>query len=181
METRDEAELVRLALNGDGRAFEMLVSTYERVVYTAAYRMVGNTEDARDITQNVFLKAFRSLRSFDPSHRFFSWIYRITINESLNFIRQRRPKQELDDTLPSRDVGPDVEAHHAQLKDLVQTALLELPEDYRQAIMLRHFLHRSHQEMSELMGVPEKTVKSRLYTARQLLAKALGRRGVTSE
>ena len=64
---------------------------------------------------------------------------------------------------------------------LVQTALLELPEDYRQAIMLRHFLHRSHQEMSELMGVPEKTVKSRLYTARQLLAKALGRRGVTSE
>jgi RNA polymerase sigma-70 factor (ECF subfamily) len=181
MDTHDEAELVRLALNGDGRAFEMLVSNYERVVYTAAYRMVGNTEDARDITQNVFLKAYRGLRSFDPSHRLFSWVYRITINESLNFLRQRRPQQELSEAQLSRDAEPDVRAHDAQVGDILQAALLELSEDYRQAIMLRHFLHRSHREMSELMGVPEKTVKSRLYTARQLLARSLRRRGVTSE
>lgn len=181
MDTRDEAELIRLAVNGDGRAFEVLVTSYERVVYTAALRMVGNSEDARDITQNVFLKAFRGLPSFDPSHRFFSWIYRITLNESLNFLRQRRPRQDLDETLPSRDPGPDVRAHDAQVRDLLQAAMLELSDDYRQAIVLRHFLHRSHHEMSELMGVPEKTVKSRLYTARQLLAQALRRRGVTSK
>jgi RNA polymerase sigma-70 factor (ECF subfamily) len=181
MDTRDEAECVRLALNGDRRSFEMLVHSYERVVYTAAYRMLGNPDDARDVTQNVFLKAYRNLRSFDPSHRFFSWIYRITLNESLNALRQRRPRQELDDRMPSNELGPDAEAHGAQLRDTLQAAMLELSEDYRQAIMLRHFLHRSHQEMSELLGIPEKTVKSRLYTARQLLAKALRRRGVTSE
>ena len=130
------------------------------------------------MTQTVFLKVYRNLRSFDSGHRFFSWIYRITINETLNFLRQRRPKQELDETLPSHDAGPDDEAHGAQVRDAVQEAMQDLSEDYRQVIMLRHFLNRSHQEMSELLGVPEKTVKSRLYSARQLLAKALRRRGV---
>ena len=180
MDDRGEAELVRLALNGDGRAFEMLVTSYERIVYSAAYRMVGDTEDARDLTQAVFLKVYRNLRSFDPGRRFFSWIYRITINETLNFLRQRRPKQELDETLPSGVAGPDEDAHGAQVRDVVQAAMQDLPEEYRQVIMLRHFLNRSHQEMSEMLGLPEKTVKSRLYTARQLLAKALRRRGVTT-
>jgi len=180
MVARTDAELVRLALNGDGRAFEMLVSAYERVVYSATYRMVGNSEDARDLTQNVFLKAYRNLGSFDPSHRFFSWIYRIAINESLNFLRQRRPKQELDETLPSHQAGPDDEAHGAEVREVIQSALQDLGDSYRQVIMLRHFLNCSHQEISELLGVPEKTVKSRLYSARQLLARAVRRRGVTS-
>lgn len=180
MDDRTDAELVRLALNGDGRAFEMLVTAYERVVYSATYRMVGHPEDARDLTQTVFLKAYRNLGAFDPSHRFFSWIYRIAINESLNFLRQRRPKQELDDTLPSREPGPDDDTHGTQVRDVIQSAMQDLSEDYRQVIMLRHFLNRSHEEMSELLGIPEKTVKSRLYSARQLLAKALRRRGVTS-
>jgi RNA polymerase sigma-70 factor, ECF subfamily len=180
MDNRTEVELVRLALSGDGRAFEMLVSTYERVVYSVAYRMVGNTEDARDLTQNVFLKVYRKLGSFDPGHRFFSWIYRIAINESLNFLRQRRPQSEVDEAIASHDPGPDARAHGAQMRDAIQSALQDLTEDYRQAILLRHFLNRSHEEMSELLGVPEKTVKSRLYSARQMLAKALKRRGVMS-
>ena len=180
MDTRTDAELVRLALNGDGRAFEMLVTTYERVVYSVTYRMVGNTEDARDLTQSVFLKAYRNLASFDPGRRFFSWIYRIAVNESLNFIRQRRPQQELDESLATHVAGPDHAAHAAGVREAIQAALQDLSEDYRQVILLRHFLHRSHQEMSELLGVPEKTVKSRLYSARQMLAKALSRRGVTS-
>ena len=158
----------------------MLVSTYEQVVYSVTHRMVGNTEDARDLTQNVFLKAYRNLGSFDPSHRFFSWIYRISINEALNFLRQRRPNQELDETLHSHAAGPDDDTHGAQVRDVLQSALQDLSDEYRQVIMLRHFLNRSHQEMSELLNVPEKTVKSRLYSARQLLAKALRRRGVTS-
>ncbi len=181
MDARSDAEWVRLALEGDGRAFEMLVTTYERVVYSATYRMVGNAEDARDLTQIVFLKAYRNLRSFDPAHRFFSWIYRIAINESLNHLRQRRPNAELDDAIPSRTSGPEDEVQGSQVRDAVQEALLELSQDYRQAIQLRHFMHCSHEEMSGLLGIPEKTVKSRLYTARQLLAKALRRRGVTTE
>lgn len=180
MDDQGEAELIRLALNGDEKAFEMLVVGYERIVYSAAYRMVSNSEDAKDLTQTVFLKVYRNLGSYDPRHRFFSWIYRITINETLNFLRQRRPKQELDETLASSTAGPDEDAHGDQLRDSIQDALRDLTEDYRQVIMLRHFLNRSHQEMSELLGIPEKTVKSRLYSARQLLAKALRRRGVVS-
>ena len=180
MDTRTDAELVRLALNGDRRAFEMLVTTYERVVYSVTYRMSGNAEDARDLTQNVFLKAYRNLQGFDPAHRFFSWIYRIAINESLNFLRQRKPRQELDDQLAFHGPGPEDETHVAQVRDVIQSALQDLNDGNRQVILLRHFLNCSHEEMSELLGIPPKTVKSRLFSARQLLEQALRRRGVTT-
>ena len=180
MDSGNDADWVRRTLDGDGRAFEMLVATYERVVYTAAYRMVGNEEDAKDLAQTVFLKAFRNLESFDPRHRFFSWIYRITLNESLNLLRQRRPRVAVDESLVATGPGPEDEVHGGQVRDVLQAALLEIPEDYRQAVVLRHLLHKSHHEMSELLGIPDKTVKSRLFTARQLLAKALRRRGVRS-
>jgi len=158
----------------------MLVSTYEGVVFATASRMVGNAEDARDITQTVFLKVWRNLNTFDPSHRFFSWIYRITVNESLNFLRSRRPVQEVDETLPSGNPGPERIAHDGEVREAVRKAMLDLSDDYRMVVILRHYCQRSYQEIAELVGIPEKTVKSRLYTARQLLAQALRRLGVTS-
>jgi RNA polymerase sigma-70 factor (ECF subfamily) len=174
----DENALVQRCRDGDARAFGELVAAYERVVFSLALRMTGDREDARDITQVVFLKVYRGLPGFDPRRRFFSWIYRIAVNESIDRLRGRRPAEPLDDRLPADD-APEVDAERSERTDQVQRALLDLNEDDRQLLVLRHWLDRSHAEIGETLGVPESTVKSRLFEARQRLGRALRRRGVT--
>ena len=178
MGAEDDDALIERSLAGDGRAFGSLVEAYERVLYNVALRMCNDPDDARDLTQNAFIKAFRSLRTFDRKHRFFSWIYRILINETLNHLGRRRRHEELDDEMESTDRSPEELVDGSQTRELVQSALMELSTDYRQAIVLRHFLDLSHREMSGVLEIPEKTVKSRLYTARQLLGEVLRRQGV---
>ena len=179
MSVGDEVERVHQAQGGDHGAFAELVACYERMAYNLALRMVGDREDARDITQAVFLKAYRSLGSFDPGRRFFSWLYRITLNECLNHLRARQSHEPLSERLVDRGKQPEERWEGRQAARIVEEALLELSPQNRQAIVLRHFLELSHQEMSEVMGVPEKTVKSRLFTARRMLAGILRRRGIT--
>ena len=178
MTETDESALVSRCQAGEGRACDELVTLYERVVYTLAFRMTGDREDARDITQAVFLKIFRGLSSFDPRRRFFSWMYRIAINECIDRRRSRRPEQALD---PSREDPadlPDAVAERRELAGAVQASLMELGEDDRQVLVLRHWLDRSHAEIGEALGIPERTAKSRLYEARQRLGRILRRRGV---
>lgn len=174
----DEDALIEKSAAGDGRAFGALVRTYERVLYNVALRMVRDPEDARDLVQTTFIKAYRKLDTFDRQHRFFSWIYRILINESLNLLSRRRPTEALDDGLVSEERSPEERMDGSQTGELVQGALMELSTDHREAIILRHFLELSHREMSGMLAIPEKTVKSRLYTARQQLGEVLRRRGV---
>src|SRR5215510_11751646 len=99
-EPEDEIACVARCLKGDASAFEPLVTRYERVLFTVALRLLGNAEDARDATQNAFVRAYQRLDTFDPSRRFFSWIYRIAVNESLNFRRTQRPYEPLPEALP---------------------------------------------------------------------------------
>lgn len=180
METRDESELVRRCLAGDRDAFEPLVREYQGVLYHLAVRMTGNREDARDLTQTVFLKAYRALGSFDHQHRFYSWIYRIMMNEALNFVQRRKPAEELDERVPDSARGPDDHAHASALEDEVQQALLELSPSDRQILVLRHFEDLSHHEIGAILGIADQTVKSRLYTARQRLGERLRRRGISA-
>lgn len=140
--------------------------------------MVGNREDARDITQTVFLKAYENLGSFDRRHKFFSWVYRIMINESLNHLSRAKRMEPLDESLESRVAGPDEECARNRLNDSIQSALEELAPDYRQVIVLRHFAQLSYEEMSGVLEIPEKTVKSRLHTARQLLGGIFSKHGI---
>lgn len=175
---QEEDDLLVRCLDGDGGAFGELIDRYQRVLFNVSLRMVGNREDARDITQTVFLKAYQSLGSFDRKHRFFSWVYRITINESLNHLSKNRRLEPLDESLQSRECGPDEECDRHQLSDSIQAALSKLSPDYRQVIVLRHFAQLSYQEMSGVLEVPEKTVKSRLYTARQLLGDMFSKHGI---
>jgi len=179
MDTRDESELVRRCLAGDADAFEPLVREYQGVLYNLAVRMTGNREDARDLTQTVFLKAYRALASFDHQHRFYSWIYRIMMNESLNFVQRRRPHDELDEQLAASRRGPDDDAHTAAVDGEIQRALLELPTGDRQILVLRHFEDLSHHEIAAILGIADKTVKSRLYSARQRLGELLRGRGIS--
>ena len=179
MGTIDENGLVRRCQSGDTRAFEDLVAAYERVIFTLALRMTGDREEARDITQIVFLKVYRGLPAFDARRRFFSWIYRIGINECIDRLRSRRPGETLDEQMQDPAASPEGDAMRREVAESVQAALLDLGEDDRQVLVLRHWLDRSYAEMSEALGVPETTVKSRLFEARQRLGRALKRRGVS--
>jgi RNA polymerase sigma-70 factor (ECF subfamily) len=155
------------------------VTAYERVVFTLAMRMTGDREDARDITQAVFLKVFRGLSTFDSRRRFFSWIYRIAVNESIDRLRGRRSEEPLSAAHEDGADRPDRHAERQNLADTVQAALLELDEDDRQVLVLRHWLDRSLAEIGESLGIPERTAKSRLFEARRRLGRVLRRRGVS--
>jgi RNA polymerase sigma-70 factor, ECF subfamily len=164
----DDAALVQRCLAGDTAAFEALVAEYQRLAFTVALRMLGDYEDARDATQTTFVKAFEKLDTYEPRYRFFSWLYRILVNECLNIRRGRRPVEELSAEQPSTENTRDGVESEERRRD-VRVALLALPVHYREVIVLRHFAQMSYEEMSVATGVPVKTVKSRLHTARHQL------------
>ncbi len=143
-----------------------------------AYRMLNNCEDARDITQNVFLKAFRNLEGFDPKHKFFSWIYRIALNESINLRNSRRVPREVDERVADGHPLPDDLLCSTELSREIQSALMSMEPNQRAVIVLRHFHHCSYYDIGQILDIPEKTVKSRLFTARNQLREVLHRRGV---
>ena len=177
MKAEDEI-LVARCRKGEARAFEMLLTRYEKPIYNLALRMVAAEQDASDVAQTVFLKAYRNLGSYDPGRKFFSWLYRIAVNESLSFLDKKPPTDPLDDHWHAPDADPAESARDAELRRLVRGALMKLTPDYRSAIVLRHYLGCSYHEMSEVLEVPETTVKSRLFTARRLLKRELSGSGV---
>ena len=168
--SHDEPQLVSRCVNGDAAAFEPLVARYHRPLFAAAVRLLGEREAARDATQVAFLKAYEALGTFDPAQRFFSWIYRILMNECLNTLRANRPTHVLPDVAePARPDG--VEAK--ELRWRVRRALLQLPREQRDVIVLRHFAELSYEEVGSALGIAPKTVKSRLFAARQRLCELL--------
>jgi RNA polymerase sigma-70 factor (ECF subfamily) len=168
----DDATLVDRCLRGDTAAFRPLVDRYQRVLFTVALRMLGDYEEATDAAQTAFVRAYEKLGSWDRGHKFFSWLYRILVNECLNVRRARRPLEPLNPDLRATD-DPQQAARRDELRARVQAAIAELPRPYREVVVLRHFADLSYQEMSEALGVPERTVKSRLYSARQRLGQLL--------
>jgi RNA polymerase sigma-70 factor (ECF subfamily) len=171
----DDSRLVERCLEGDRDAFAELVVRYQRPIYHLAYRMLGNVEDAREITQGVFLKVAERLNEYDPEHKFFSWIYRITINASLNLLRRNGNEELRGDDLEVVDDAADPEASMsaAQQSARVQQALMGLKLENRVVLTLRHFGDCSYREISRILEVDEKTVKSRLYEGRQQLRSLL--------
>jgi RNA polymerase sigma-70 factor (ECF subfamily) len=171
-DSEQDAQSVARCLGGELEAFGDLIERYQRVLFNVALRLLGNPEDARDVSHDALLKAFEKLSSYDPSHKFFSWIYRITVNESLNRLSRRREIQPLDPNLRAAD-DPLAAVVARETSDSVQQALLRLTPEQREVVVLRHFLEMSYAEMSATLLIPEKTVKSRLYEARQRLATLL--------
>jgi RNA polymerase sigma-70 factor (ECF subfamily) len=133
--------------------------------------MLGNVQDAEDVTQTVFGNAFLALDTYDPKYRFFSWIYRMTVNESLNTLNRRRNVVSLDGSF---DVPADAGSQGvAEAEESVGRALLELKPDDRAVVVLKHFVLFSYEEISDVLDIPVKTVKSRLFTARERLRQSL--------
>ena len=163
VDTEDAAAVGR-CLDGERNAYEAIVSRYQRGLFNVALRMLGNYEDARDATQNAFIKAY-------PEQRFFNWLFRILKNECLNVLRGRRPSQPVSLGLPAGNGADPVEVRERH--QAVQAALLALSMEYREVVVLRHFTDLSYDEIAATLGIPAKTVKSRLYTARQQLGEML--------
>ncbi|MCK5325014.1 MAG: RNA polymerase sigma factor [Woeseiaceae bacterium] len=178
MNEPDDIKLMERCSKGDRQAFERLLVRYEKPVFNAAYRMLNSPDDARDVTQTVFLKVFEHLDQYDPKYRFFSWIYRITLNESINWLKKSNRLDALDGDTADTGGGPEQEASNAQLSEGMQAALMTISPEYRAVIVLKHLLGCSYQEISEVLEIPENKVKSRLYSARQLLQENLTERGL---
>ncbi len=158
--------LVKRCLEGDREAVGELVDRYQKPLFNVALRMLGTQQDAEDVTQTVFLNMYLNLRQFDPRYRFFSWIYRMTVNECLNALKKRRPTVTLEDVYVAKG--------SSESADQVEKALLRLKPDDRALVVLCHFVSFSYQEIADALGIPVKTVKSRLFTARERLKVALG-------
>ena len=174
----DENELVLGCIDGDDHAFEILLLRYQRQVFNAVLRMVRNRDEASDLTQTTFLKAYEQLGSFDSRHKFFSWLYRIAINESINHLRRRGRLEPLEGEWASAARSPEDSAVGSDLSVHVQDALMSLSPDYRAVLVFRHFEDCSYEEIASIVGVPTKTVKSRLFSARRQLKELLEARGI---
>jgi RNA polymerase sigma-70 factor (ECF subfamily) len=162
--------------NGDRAAFTELVIRYQRPIYNAAFWILRKAEDANDITQIVFLKVAERLDEYDPKYKFFSWIYRITVNESLNLLRRNGREDALDDEIdvPGADsANPEWQAGKAEVSRRIQIALMSMATNDRMVLTLRHFSEFSYQEIGQILDLDEKTVKSRLFEARHRLAELL--------
>lgn len=167
--------LVRQCLEGQREAFGVLVMRHHKVLFNLTLRMVKDSQDAQDLVQTVFLKAYEKLGAFDARFKFFSWIYRMAVNESLNFLKRRRRWEGLDE---GRDYAALAEtAEENDMSHTIQNALMFLKVEHRAVIVLKHLEGLSYEEIAYILEVPTKTVKSRLFSARQVLKDILIKQG----
>ena len=174
----DDKQLVATFLEGDSKAFDTLIERYYKTIFNAAYRMLNDYDEAEDVCQSVFIKAYENLDRYDPQYKFFSWIYRIMTNEAINQLNRRKKMTALNAGMVSSAKTPEELFRDERLSDQVQDLVADLPVDYRVAIVLKHFVSMSYEEMSFILDLPKKTVKSRLYTARQMLSRSLKKNGI---
>jgi len=180
MNARDDATLVADCLGGDNSAFETLMRRYHRPIYNLALRMLRDPDDAADITQTVFVKAYEKLESYDSRRRFFSWIYRIALNESINETKKSKRLDQYESGVTAvYKQTPSDEFRTDELAGQIGEAICLLKVDYRMVIVLKHYHDFSYQEMGEILDIPEKTVKSRLFSARQQLKEILENKGIS--
>lgn len=178
--TNDQTVIERI-LEGDQRAFGDLLDRYEKVVYNAAYRILGNEADAEDVTQTVFLKVYENLATYNPKYRFFSWLYRIAINESVNARKRIRPTMELSEVTPVEDSTAEMLLMDSDREEVIGQALMYLTPENRAILILRHYQEFSYREIAYIMDLTESKIKARLFSARQRLGQILLTKGLSTE
>jgi RNA polymerase sigma-70 factor, ECF subfamily len=185
--TRTDEELVARASAGEVDAFNQLVTRWERPIYALAYRTLGREEDARDVVQEAFLRAYRGLRGFKGEAKFSSWLYRITLNLCRDWIRRERrtPLVQVPEGVDPVDLADERVAPQESVEELVARremshavakAMAELPEEQRTAIMLKEYHGLTFQEIADMLDCPLSTVKTRLYQGLSVLRRRLERR-----
>jgi RNA polymerase sigma-70 factor (ECF subfamily) len=174
-----EAALVAAAKAGDGRAFEELVRSSYTEIYTLAFRLTGDEEDARDVVQDAYMRAFRSIKRFRGDARFSTWMYRITANCAATHLAKRTKGRhdELSDEEPVADTRPEIDpeamAEAGALRDRVTDALADLPPRLRAVVVLRDVYDLPHEAIANELGITEAAAKVRLHRARRKLRERL--------
>lgn len=185
--TRTDEELVARSINGDVDSFNQLVIRWERPIYALAYRVIGREEEARDVVQDTFLRAFRGIKNFRGQAKFSSWVYRIALNLCRDWIRRERrariqvAPEGVDLVELAAEQGPvesieELVARH-DLSKAVAEAMTLLPEEQRTAIILKEYHGMTFQEIADVQGCPLSTVKTRLYQGLTVLRRHLQKQG----
>lgn len=173
----DDHQLIEQFLDGEQRSFNLLVERYRERIYLLVWRMVRNREDALDLSQEVFVKAYKNLKSFRQESNFYTWLYRIAVNLSLNFVRREKLRSflslsDLSDKFRS-DSSPSEDIERHQLSELIDRAVMKLPEKQRAVFVLRHYEEMSVKEVADLLGKSEGTIKANYYQAIKKLRESL--------
>ena len=181
MANNPDIGLVNRTLRGERNAFGELVDRYQKVVFNLAYRVTGNEQDAEDVAQTVFLKVYENLATYNPKYQFFSWMYRIAINEAVNNKKKVRHSVELSEDLavPERTPHDDVVA--MDVENQIGVAIMSLTPENRAILLLRHYQEFSYKDIAYIMDLSEQKVKSRLFSSRQKLGKILIQKGFGAE
>ena len=182
-----DEELVDRSRGGEVDSFNQLILRWERPIYALAYRVIGREEDARDICQETFLRAYRALPGFKGEAKFSSWVYRIALNLCRDWIRRQRrnPVQQMPDDIDVLEAAAATEPSESvedlvgrrELTAVVEAAMALLPEEQRTAIVLKEYHGMTFQEIADLQGCPLSTVKTRLYQGLSVLRRQLERYG----
>lgn len=183
----EDEQLIGRARSGDQDAFSQLLARYEKPVYHQALRMVGHAEDAADLTQEVFLKVWQALPGFQGDSAFSTWLYRLTSNACIDFLRRERRRRgalSLDDEerelaaqLPDPAPTPQQELERRELHHALEEGLAQLSDEHRQVLVLRELNGLSYDEIAQVLDLSPGTVKSRIARARLSLAKFLRKNG----
>ena len=190
MTRQEELEIVQRVLSGDTEAFEALVLEHQNKVYSLALRMVGNEEDARDMAQEAFIRAFNSLSGFRGDSKFSVWLYRLTSNICIDFLRSRTKKHAASLTwtddegedagemeIPDETYSPERLLERTLTRESVRRGLDSLSPQYREILLLREINGLSYEEIGRALGIEEGTVKARIFRARKKLCDFLIREG----
>lgn len=179
-QAEQEAVWLEQARQGDKAAFGQLIEAYQGPVFNLAYRMLNNAKEAEEAAQEAFIRAYTRLDSYNPQHKFSTWMLSITSNYCIDIIRKRRALLlSIDEPLPAhpalmseKEKGPESRAVQVEQEQAVQALLQTLPEDYREAVILRYWYEMSYEEIAEAMDTSVSAIKSRLFRARRDLAQA---------
>lgn len=180
-----ESSVVKRAINGDEKAYAEILARYKGPIYGLILRMVRNKEEAEDLVQEAFIKAFNALPTFNEEFAFSTWLYKIAVNNCIDFFRKKRLSTfPLDKPILSKDgeikrefsdssSSPEHRMLSSERSNMIDHAIYALPEKYRMVIVLRHKEDRSYEEIAEILDIPLGTVKARIFRAREMLKRKL--------
>lgn len=182
---QEDKQLIERALQGNEKAFETLLNKYRNLVFSIMLKMVRNPQEAEDLTQEAFMKAFNSLASFNEEFAFSTWLMKIASNNCIDFLRKRKLRtysihepiqykdEKIEMDIPDHEPSPEKILIQTERAKMITKAIEELPERYRYVVLLRHKEEKSYEEISEILNLPLGTVKAQIFRAREILNKKL--------
>lgn len=168
-----EKQIITEILAGNCNQFKFLVDKYQNPVFKVILKIVGNYEDAAELTQDVFVKSYETLHQYNSNYKFFSWIYRIAINRALQFVKSKKRFAPMDEVENTTNFSLENSVDSEKGNQLINTSICKLDEKYKYIILLKYYAKLSYSQIAEILELPEATVKSRLFDARKLLKESL--------